>query len=91
MIEGNCIKVIYGKSILIESQYALYFGHALTQQQLGQTCGYIFWKLSVQPFVNIIVKVSVFGVILARIQSKCGEMRIRITPNVDTFHAVCLS
>ena len=24
------------------------------------------------------------------IQSKCGKMRTRITPNTDTFHAVCL-
>ena len=25
---------------------------------------------------------------LLRIQSECGEMRIRITPNMDTSHAV---
>ena len=25
-----------------------------------------------------------------RIQSKCGKIRIRITPNMDTFHAVCV-
>ena len=30
----------------------------------------------------------VFGVILVRIQSKCGKMRTRITPNTDTCHAV---
>ena len=30
---------------------------------------------------------SVFSVSL-RIQSKCGKMRTRITPNTDTFHAV---
>ena len=29
-----------------------------------------------------------FGVILVRIQSECGKMRTRITPNTDTFHAV---
>ena len=28
-----------------------------------------------------------YGVSL-RIQSKCGKIRIRITPNADTFHAV---
>ena len=38
---------------------------------------------------NQIQKVSVFGVIL-RIQSKCGKMRTRITPNMDTFYAVVL-
>ena len=31
---------------------------------------------------------SVFGVILVRIQSKCGEMRTSITPNTDAFYAV---
>ena len=46
-------------------------------------------------------KVSVFGVILVRIfqhsdwirrdsQSECGKMRTRITPNMDTFHTVCM-
>ena len=34
-------------------------------------------------------KVSVFGAILVRIQSECGKMLTRITPNTDTFHAVC--
>ena len=28
-----------------------------------------------------------YGVFL-RIQSECGKMRTRITPNIDTFHAV---
>ena len=30
----------------------------------------------------------VFGVILVRIQSECGEIRIRMTPNTDTFRIV---
>ena len=30
-------------------------------------------------------KVSIFGVI----QSECGKIRSRITPNTDTFYAVC--
>ena len=34
------------------------------------------------------VKMSVFGVILFHIQSKCGKIQARITPNTDTFHAV---
>ena len=33
-------------------------------------------------------KVSVFGVILVRIQAECGKIRTRITPNTDNFHAV---
>ena len=33
-------------------------------------------------------KVSIFGVTLIRIQTKCGKMRTRITPNTDTFYAV---
>ena len=31
---------------------------------------------------------SVFWVILVRIQYKCGKLRTRITPNTDTFYAV---
>ena len=37
------------------------------------------------------VKMSVFRVVLVRIQSECGKIRTRITPNTDTFHAVCFS
>ena len=33
-------------------------------------------------------KVSIFGVTLVCIQSKCGKIRTRITPNTDTFYAV---
>ena len=36
-------------------------------------------------------KVSVFGVILVRIQSKCVKMKTRITPNTSTFHAVVIT
>ena len=32
-------------------------------------------------------KVFIFEVILVRIQSECGKIRIRITPNTDTFYA----
>ena len=28
---------------------------------------------------------SVFGVILVHIQSECGKIRTRITPNMDTY------
>ena len=31
---------------------------------------------------------SVFGVILVRIQSECRKIRTRITPNTNTFYAV---
>ena len=34
-------------------------------------------------------KVSVFGHFVSlRIQSECGKLRTRITPNTDTFYAV---
>ena len=33
---------------------------------------------------------SVFEVILVRIQSECGKIRTRITPNTDTFYGVML-
>ena len=31
---------------------------------------------------------SVFGVILVRIQSECEKIQTRITPNMDIFHTV---
>ena len=34
------------------------------------------------------VKVSVFGVILVRIQSECGKIWTRINPNTETFHVM---
>ena len=33
-------------------------------------------------------KVFVLGVFLVRIQSECGKIRTRKTPNTDTFHTV---
>ena len=33
-------------------------------------------------------KVSIFGVFLVLIQSECGKIRTRKTPNMDPFHAV---
>ena len=33
-------------------------------------------------------KVSAFRVLLIRIQSECGKIRTRKTPNTDTFGAV---
>ena len=38
--------------------------------------------------VHTVWKVSVFGVILVCIQSKCGKIQTRKTPNTGTFHAV---
>ena len=57
-------------------------------------CGSIFWNF------YTVWKVFVFGILLVRIfriwteygeihiQSKCGKIRTRKTPNTDTFHAV---
>ena len=36
-------------------------------------------------------KVPVFGVFLVRIQSACGKIHTRKTPNTDTFCAVLLT
>ena len=63
-----------------------------------------FWELYEYEIIATASKVSVFGVILVRIfphldariqkrlslciQSECGKMWTRITPNTDTFHAV---
>ena len=35
-------------------------------------------------------EMPVFGVFLVRIQSECGKIRTRKTPNTDTFHALLL-
>ena len=37
------------------------------------------------------IEMSVFRVIPVRIQTECGKIRTRITPNMDTFHAVIFS
>ena len=37
------------------------------------------------------VKVPILGVILARIQSECGKIRTRITPNTYIFYVVMIS
>ena len=36
---------------------------------------------------NTAWKVSVFGVILVRIQSECGKIQTGLTWNIDTFYA----
>ena len=37
------------------------------------------------------LKEAVFGVFLIRIQSECGKIRTRKTPNTDTFQAMTLA
>ena len=43
--------------------------------------------LEIAPSMTV-QKVSVFGVILIRIQSKCGIIPARRTPNKSAFHVV---
>ena len=64
------------------------------------TCG--FWRQWNCEFINSTEKQSwlqyslrkqcpyseLFQLVFSRIQSKCGKIRARITPNTDTFHAV---
>ena len=59
----------------------IYFSNCLT---LHKKCLYseLFWS----AFSRIR---NAYGEIL-RSQSKCGKMRTRITPNMDTFHAVLI-
>ena len=45
-------------------------------------CSFISWERCTGG------KVSVFGVILVRIQSKCGKIQTGITPNTDTLYTV---
>ena len=45
---------------------------------------YIVWKV----LICTAWKVPVLGVFLVRVQSECGKIRTRKTPNMDTFHAV---
>ena len=46
------------------------------------------WKVSL--FGVILVRVFPVYLISLRIQSECGKMRTRITPNTDTFYALCI-
>ena len=36
-------------------------------------------------------KISLFGIFLVRINSECGKIRSRKTPNTDTFHEVLVT
>ena len=45
-------------------------------------------QLGFQCSCTIGWKVSIFGVFLVRIQSECGKIQTRKTPNMDTFHIV---
>ena len=58
--------------------------------ELQQKWSYIFKILKRNGRDIIAQKVSVFGVILVRIQSECGKIQTGITPNTDTFHAVLI-
>ena len=81
-----------------------YFDYLIMQQKtkifyifiLFNTCSSDFskwWKLIIVEFCVHAIKVtawkvSVFGVFLVRIQSECGKIRTRKTPNIYTFFAV---
>ena len=47
------------------------------------------WSYSAQHFPAFGLNAERYGVSL-RIQSECGKMLTRITPNTDTFYAVIL-
>ena len=50
------------------------------------------WSSKVpKHFKRTLREVSIFGVFLVRIQSECGKIRTRKTPNTDIFHAVATS
>ena len=65
------------KSTILESR--------VQYDSLRKKCPYseLFWSL----FSRIRTNTERYGVYL-RIQSKCGKIRTRITPNTDTFRAV---
>ena len=52
-----------------------------------------YWTRNVRLFSDYYnhVQSVCFRIILVRIQSECGKIRIRITPNTDTFYAMHLS
>ena len=57
-----------------------------------KNCHYVkstnIWRISGPYFPAFRLNMERCGVSL-RIQSKCGRIRTRKTPNTDTFHAVC--
>ena len=64
--------------------------HPFSQLRSIQKIFFFFFQMSTQTKLTLIIawKVSVFGVILVRIQSEWEKIRTRITPNTDTFYAV---
>ena len=57
--------------------------------RLGEHCAKSvpIWSYSGLHFPEFGLNTEKYGVSLC-IQSECRKMRIRITPNMDTFHAV---
>ena len=66
--------------------FYIFYQH-MSKRGIHNPC-FFFQKTSRNIFNCTTKKVSVFGVILICIQSECGKIRIRTTPNTETFHAV---
>ena len=50
--------------------------------------GNIAWKVSISGVILVCISLHSDWIVSLRIQSECGKMQTRITPNVDTFHVV---
>ena len=62
---------------------------ATVQTECSSILIFLSFRLLYKGFENnahTVWKRSVFGVALVLIQSKCRKMRIKITPNTDTFY-----
>ena len=78
-IWGNSSLQVFPKADLVRNSNGL-LSVCLYEVFCQTPCGhwnFTAWKVS-----------AVFGIFLVRIQSECGKIRIKKTPNTGTFHAV---
>ena len=78
-----CPSLLFGCICFYKSKVSLLIGKIPFQK--------LFARNLMTAFSFTAWKVSVFGVILVRIQSKWGKIRTRITTNTDTFFAAISS
>ena len=78
-----CASLLFGCICFYKSKVSLLIGKIPFQK--------LFARNLMTAFSFTAWKVSVFGIILVRIQSKWGKIRTRITTNTDTFFAAISS
>ena len=68
----------------------LFYHHVTMVATVTAQKVFIYRVILVRIFLHLAQIRKEFGVSL-RIQSECGKMRTRITPNTVTFYAMCIN